>query len=154
MVFLCVQRSICGWTTTKDEVSRSKRSSCHIFDLLSKLSEKTEQLIGNQPNSCLHPCRQVAISFPALHFKFYLPHFHTQLLLQWQWSLECWLESLFSFVAVPFVWHQGHTSSVPAANTAYCCIILKAVVSNDSQESIICIYRLCFYVNNQLVITM
>lgn len=25
-----------------------KESSCHIFDLLSKLSEKTEQLIANQ----------------------------------------------------------------------------------------------------------
>lgn len=43
--FVCRGVSIAEQPQMMEEV---KENSCHIFDLLSKLSEKTEQLIGNQ----------------------------------------------------------------------------------------------------------
>lgn len=149
--FVCRGASMAEQPQRMEQV---KESSCHIFDLLSKLSEKTEQLIANQAQQ-LSPSTQASgnffssSSFQILFASF--PHAAaTAVTMEFRMLTR---EPIF-FCCCSFCQHQGHTSSIPAANAAYCCIILKALVSNYSQESIICIYRLCFYINNQLVITM
>ena len=144
VVFLCVRKRVCGWTTTTDTVSRPSSSSCHFFDLLSKLSWKTEQLIGNQAQQFSPSLLATANCLSSSSFQILFVLFPRAAASTTMTDLTNADSRAYFLLWLFFL--SGMTDTPPlslAQIPLYCCIILQSVVSNDSQASIICKYRLC-----------
>lgn len=115
-----------------------------IAKAIRKKKKKVTRWYEIRLNGFLHPCRQLAISSLPLHFRFYLPHSHAAAASTTTTDIRKTDSRAYFLLLLFFL--SGIENIFPLSLVQILfsfCIILRFVVSNSSQATVVTKYRLC-----------